>query len=258
VPTTYVRLGDVLVLDLDDDLRERELVACTFAQVLGMRTVLERVGGVDGEFRVPNMRHLWGDRDSETIHTENGVRYRFDPARVMYSPGNLPERQRVATWDVTDETIVDLFAGIGYFSLPLAVHQRPRHIIACEKNPEAFDYLETNVALNHVETIVDPVLGDNRDTAPHGVADRVLMGYLPNPTDFLPLALDCLRPAGGRIHYHNVVDVPAFPATAANELVRSLEAHGWRARIKESVMVKNYGPGTVHAVLDVEVFARAS
>lgn len=259
LPDHYVRLGDVLILDFDEPRRELDsLVAEAYALELRSRSVLVRAGPVTGEFRLPRMSHAWGDRNTETTHVENGIRYRLDPARVMFSPGNLPERQRMASLPVRGETVVDLFAGIGYFTLPLAVHGRPHRIYACEKNPEAYGYLEENVRLNGVEDIVEPRLGDNRDVAPIGQADRVLMGYLPEPTEFLPLALSSLKPTGGSIHYHTVVDAPLFPEAAFRKMQEVLAALQWTATLKESVTVKSFRPGGVHGVLDVEVRARAS
>lgn len=259
VPRTYVRLGDVLVLDLPDEGDAPiARIAAAYAEVLGMRSVLARTGHIEGELRLPTMRHVWGDPDTTTIHAENGIRYKFDPARVMFSPGNLPERQRIAALDVAGETIVDLFAGIGYFTLPLAVHGKPDLVIAIEKNPVSYGFLEENLVLNEVEDRVEPRFGDNRDVAPIGQADRVLMGYLPDPTEFLPLALSCLKRTGGSIHYHTVVDLPLFPAAAFDRLSHVLHALNWKATLKQSVTVKSYGPGEVHGVLDVEVRARGS
>jgi tRNA wybutosine-synthesizing protein 2 len=259
VPRTYVRLGDVLVLDMPASLRAHEYdVAGTWADELRMRSVIARTGHITGELRLPTMRHVWGDPNTETTHVENGIKYRFDPVQVMFSPGNLPERQRVAGLQVEGEIVVDLFAGIGYFTLPLAVHGRPARVIAIEKNPVSYHYLEQNIELNDVAAIVEPRFGDNRDVAPIGQADRVLMGYLPDPTEFLPLALTCLKKTGGSIHYHTVVDLPLFPRTAFEKLQGMLQALDWTATLKESVTVKSYGPGEVHGVLDVEVRARAS
>lgn len=259
VPRTYVRLGDILVLDIPESLRDHEYdVAGTWADELRMRSVVAREGHISGELRLPTMRHVWGDANTETTHVENGIRYRFDPVKVMFSPGNLPERQRVASLRVAGEVVVDLFAGIGYFTLPLAVHGRPARVIAIEKNPVSYQYLQENIELNDVADIVEARLGDNRDVAPIGQADRVLMGYLPDPTEFLPLALSCLKRTGGSIHYHTVVDLPLFPRTAFEKLQGLLQALDWTATLKESVTVKSYGPGEVHGVLDVEVRARAS
>ena len=76
------------------------------------------------------------------------------------------------------EIVVDMFAGIGYFSIPMAVHSKPEKIVSIEINPESFNYLKENLRLNRVEDIISPVLGDCSTAAPEGIADRVIMGYM--------------------------------------------------------------------------------
>lgn len=91
------------------------------------------------------------------------------------------------------ETIVDMFAGLGYFTIPLSSGNRDKIVkyIAIEKNPVSFGYLKQNLVLNSVNTIVEAVNGDNRIVASEliGTCDRILMGYLPNTKDFLPRSL---------------------------------------------------------------------
>ena len=54
-------------------------------------------------------------------HRENGILYSFNATKCMFSWGNLSEKRRMARLSCTDEVIVDLFAGIGYFVLPFLV-----------------------------------------------------------------------------------------------------------------------------------------
>ena len=54
-------------------------------------------------------------------HCENGILYSFNATKCMFSWGNLSEKLHMARLDCTDEVIVDLFAGIGYFVLPFLV-----------------------------------------------------------------------------------------------------------------------------------------
>lgn len=54
-------------------------------------------------------------------HRENGITYSFDATKCMFSWGNLSEKLRMARLDCKEETVVDLFAGIGYFVLPFLV-----------------------------------------------------------------------------------------------------------------------------------------
>lgn len=54
-------------------------------------------------------------------HCENGVIYSFDATKCMFSWGNLSEKLRMGKLDCKEEVIVDLFTGIGYFTLPFLV-----------------------------------------------------------------------------------------------------------------------------------------
>ncbi len=58
----------------------------------------------------------------------------------MFSSGNMNERIRMSNISKPNEVVVDLFAGIGYFTLPIAVYSKPKKIYACEKNPISYDF----------------------------------------------------------------------------------------------------------------------
>lgn len=251
LPRGYFRVGDVLLLELPLPGPEAE-IAEAYARRLRMRSVLGREGGVEGEFREPRTRLLWGDADTTTTHVEVGVKYRIDPARVMWSPGNLAERQRLAAWRLAGETVVDLFAGIGYLTLSLAVHAQASRVVAIEKSPTTFAFLKENLALNGVSERVDARLGDCRDVAPKGVADRVLLGLLPDSLEFLPTALAALKPPGGRLHVHRVVPA-ADIAGAWEEVAARIRAVGATPRLEGTHVVKSFGPRRDHVVFDVEV-----
>lgn len=252
LPQGYFRLGHVLVLDLPLPHPEQE-VARAYAEVLGKRSVLGREGGIEGEFREPRMRLLWGDPNTETEHQEYGVRYRLDPARVMWSQGNLQERGRVSQWRVDGETIVDLFAGVGYWTLPLAVHGMAAKVVAIEKNPTAFHYLEENIQLNGAGDRVQALLGDCRDVAPRDVADRVILGLLPDALPFLETALRALKPTGGWIHVHRVTSAKKSGDECEDEVGDAVERLHRSVRAIATRRIKSYGPRREHIVVDVEV-----
>ncbi len=250
LPDKWELFGDVLVLRLDPGLDRYEAEAArAYADVLGAKTVLRDVGGITGELREPVTKTLLGS-DTVTVHKENGVIYKFDAARIMFSSGNMEERIRMAGVRCDGETVVDMFAGIGYFSLPLAVHQRPRKIIACELNPVSHAYLVENIGLNKVERVVEPILGDNRDLAGDGVADRVIMGYVKTTHEFLPTALRLLRD-GGFIHYHETCPNDLLPARPLKRVVDA--AAGRSVRVLRFKEIKSYAPGVSHVVVDAQV-----
>ena len=252
-PAKWEQHGDVLVLRLPDELLPHaEAVARAYADALGLRTVIHDPAGVRGELREMAGRILLG-ADPVATHVENGVRFRFDATRVMFSSGNLHERMRAARLPVRGETVVDMFAGIGYFTLPLAVHARPARVHALEKNPVSHRFLVENVRLNGVEDVVEPWLGDNRDFPLEGVAHRVLMGYFPGTERFLPKALRLLRPEGGILHYHNTAHAERWTEELTRHVFDAAMDKAWAAEVLDARVVKTHSPGVVHAVLAVKV-----
>jgi len=158
----------------------------------------------------------------------------------------------MATLDVSGEVIVDMFAGIGYFSLPLSVYGAPAKVLACELNPLAHRYLRENARLNKVEGVLEPRLGDNRE-APEGIADRVVMGYVKTTHHFLPKAMRILKPEGGVIHYHETCPVELLPDRPLQRVREAAEAAGRSASLLNFKNIKSYAPGIDHVVLDVQI-----
>ena len=254
LPMKWEKVGEVLILRYPETLRAQSDWICeAYARVLGCKTVFSDVGGIEGQHRVPQVEWLWGSQDAVTAHHENGVRFRLDPATLMFSSGNMAERVRMGQIVKKGETIVDLFAGIGYFTLPMAVHGNPTRIYACEINPISYGFLCQNIVLNHVTETVVPLLGDNRVVAPHGVADRVVMGYLEDTDAYFLVALECLRKNGGIVHYHEAVPTLLCPQRPLHQLERIAVDHDHNVRLLSWREVKSYAPGVSHVVLDVQV-----
>ncbi|MGQ9588372.1 MAG: class I SAM-dependent methyltransferase, partial [Thermoplasmata archaeon] len=250
LPSKWELFGEVLVIRLDPALdRYEHAIAGAYASVLGAKTVLRDVGGITGEHRRPVIRKLLGT-DAVALHKENGIVYKFDAAEIMFSSGNMEERMRMAELECDDEVIVDMFAGIGYFSLPLAVYQRPAHIVACEINSVAHSYLVENIRLNRVAKIVEPVHGDNRDLKGEGIADRIIMGYLKTTHEHLPCALRLLK-SGGIIHYHETCPNELLPNRPIQRLMDS--AKGCEVKVLRSKEIKSYAPGVSHVVVDARI-----
>ena len=249
LPRKWEMFGDVLILKIHPSLQDRKHeIAEAYAGVLGARTVLQDTGGIEGEFREPVMEFLLGD-DAETVHLENGVRFMFDASRIMFSSGNIDERVRMAYIPSHSETIVDMFAGIGYFTIPMAVHSCPKRIYACEKNPVSFKYLKRNIELNHVDDIVEPILGDNREACPEGIADRVLMGYVGSTHLFFDPAFSALKERG-TIHYHETCPEELLPDRPVLRLRAAGRERGYAMKGHTFRKVKSYAPGILHIVVD--------
>ncbi|NOZ77181.1 MAG: class I SAM-dependent methyltransferase family protein, partial [Euryarchaeota archaeon] len=127
-------VGDVLIINLPEALEEERFLVGE--RLLGMfpraRTVVNR-RTIRDPLRRPEAEVIAGDRDTRTVHRENGCLFKLDPTKVMFSAGNVEERRRMAYISGPGETVVDMFAGVGQFTIPMAVHSRPARITAIEK-----------------------------------------------------------------------------------------------------------------------------
>jgi tRNA wybutosine-synthesizing protein 2 len=208
--------------------------------------------GIEGQFRLPKRELLLGS-GTETLHKEHGCFFKQDVTKVMYSKGNLEERKRMSRMG-KGEVVVDMFAGIGYFSIPMAVHSRPKKITGIEINLESFAYLEENIKLNRVEDIIAPIFGDCSKFTPEGTADRVLMGYIGNTDYYLGQAIKTLKSSGGILHYHETVPENLARTRPQERIKKAAETLEKKVEILETRRIKKYSPGILHVVVDARVF----
>lgn len=219
-----------------------------------IRSVLRRTEAISGPFRRPALELIAGSNETETSFSENGCTFHIDPMKVMFSLGNKAERERMSLLG-TDELVVDMFAGIGQFTIPMAVHASPRVIHAIEWNPEAFHYLERNIHENRVGGIVTPHQGDTDIIAievSQGQADRVLMGLVQGTARYLEKGFACLRP-GGVLHFHEICPRPGAIAAAVKIIEHAAQQTDRQVRMLGGRIIKSYSPLNVHVVLDVRV-----
>lgn len=182
----------------------------TFWKELAELFIVKRVAVTsrirDDGYRTPRVTIKSG-RDGWVEHVDNGIKYTFDVTRNMFSKGNITEKLRISNMDCTDEVVVDLFAGIGYFVLPFLVKANAKKVIACEWNPDAVLALSKNLLLNNVNDKCEIREGDNRLVAPKGIANRVNLGLIPTSSASWRVACDALnRTTGGYLHIHENVE----------------------------------------------------
>ena len=253
LPKRWVQIGDVLILPLREELLPYKYeIAKVYAEVLEVKTVL-RKGWILGEFREPHYEIIYG-HDPVTVHKENGILYKLDASRIMFSPANVKERVRMASVAKPNELVVDMFAGIGHLSLPIAKHCKAK-VIAIEKSPYTFRFLVENIELNGVQDRMTAYNIDNREFKGENIADRILMGYVISTHEFIPKALEIAKDEAV-IHYHNTVPERLMPEEPFATFQKTAREHGYEVELLEEHVIKRYAPGVWHVVLDLRVFKK--
>jgi tRNA (guanine37-N1)-methyltransferase len=222
-----------------------------------VKSVWAAIPGVTGEYRL--RRHVWlaGEERSETIYREHGCLFKVDINKVYVSPSLNYEHIRVARLVEPGEVVVNMFAGAGLFSIIVAKYSRPRLVYSIDINPYAYNYMVENIALNRVEGLVEPILGDAKQVVEEklvGVADRVLMPYPELALEYLPYALKALRDGRGWIHIylHIYTSKNEHWRTRAQSIVGDrLRELGARHRVVNIRKIRNVGPRTHQVVVDV-------
>ena len=199
-------------------------------------------------------RILLGD-DDWVIRRESGVDYGYRMTLCMFSSGNVNERRRMGEVTQQEEIVVDLYAGIGYYTLPALVHGGASLVHACEWNPEAIKALEWGLESNGVNERCVVHEGDSKLTSQslEGVADRVFLGLLPSSEDGLEAALRVLNTDGGTLHIHGLAP-SSNHSSWAERVCASVSAIRPGSSIGSGlVRVKSYAPHWDHVVLDLSL-----
>ncbi|MGC8581030.1 MAG: class I SAM-dependent methyltransferase [Thermoplasmata archaeon] len=200
IPTNYKLFGKVVVLYLPKILSPYyEIIGNAYLEVFGIESVIT-IEKIRGEYREP-VAVLIAGKKTDAEYKENGIIYKFDPLRIMLSPGNKYIRSTIPFDIAQNETIIDMFAGIGYFSIPAA---KKASVYSIEKNPLSYHYLKKNVGLNKVNGSLIPIFGDSSNIYIVDTADRIFMGYFGDTENFIPHAI-AMSKKTAVIYYHNAV-----------------------------------------------------
>jgi len=195
---------------------------------------------------------------------ESQLAYVFDATATMFSSGNGSEKARMGRLRAAGETIVDLYAGIGYWTLPLVLRAGAAHVHACDWSPAAVRTLRINLRAHHVPpSRVTVWPGDNAQLLRSpvvGTADRVVLGLIPTSERGWPVAVAVLKPSGGWLHVHaNKGDgelrawVPEL--VAAVGALAAARGRVWRVHVAHVEVVKSFAPHVSHVVVDLHCTA---
>lgn len=244
-------VGDIAIFKVPKELERHKFIIgkALLEKIKPVKSVWCQVGPVSGEYRIRGLEHIAGEKRSLTLYKEHGCLFKVDILRVYFSPRLGTERLRVAGLVEEGETVFNMFAGVGTFSIIIAKKKDRVRVYSSEINPDAYELMLENVRLNKVEGKVIPLLGDSVLHAERlrDQVDRVLMPLPEKAKEFLPKALQTLR-GRGWIHYYTHVhyDGGEDPVEKARTEVKGFNVVFGR-------VVREVGPRLAQVVLDLRV-----
>jgi len=252
-------VGDIAIIEVPQELDAYKKIIgeAVLKTNKNVRTVLAKAGAVSGTYRLRKFSVIGGETKTETVHRELGCQYAVDVAKAYFSPRLSYEHKRVVSLVKENETIVDMFAGVGPFSILIAKTHQNVKVYAIDANPNAFEYLKKNIRLNKAVGEVHPFLGDARrvvDEKVTGIADRVIMNLPEKAIEFVDPACKALKPRGGIIHFYSFVSAPNSLEATKLRLAEAVEKTGRKlTEVPFSRMVRETAPYEWQAVLDANV-----
>ena len=251
LPSSFDIVGDIAIIELPEELMPygRAIGEAILKAHRHIKAVFAKGSAVSGEYRVRELIHLAGERRTETIHRENGIKLRLDVARVYFSPRLATERMRVFRIAREGEVVFDMFAGVGPYSILLA--KKAGTVFACDINPWAVRYLEENRKLNRVSNVI-PILGDVRGIAGQLKADRVVMNLPKFAREFLREAITSTK-KGGMVHYYGFSHEEDLFGEHERIILETAEELGMGAKILGRRKVRPYAPRQFNIAIDFMV-----
>jgi len=265
IPTKWERFSDVAILPQhafsESGWNPDESLWKTVAEALNVKRIA-RMGEVQGEYRNSGVELLLGD-DDWVVRREHGIDFGYNFTQCMWSAGNVTERGRIANGNQEGEKVLDLYAGIGYYTLPFLSEgargpngergqgRGAAHVVACEWNPIAIQALEWSLSENDLAERCSILEGDNRNQQLEPEFDRVNLGLLPTSEEGYPIAIRALKPEGGKLHVHGLAESGKENEWADNLAITLDDLGPFSCSVEHVERVKWYAPHQRHIVVDI-------
>jgi len=254
--SAFDQIGHIIIIRIPDSLiSKKKLIGETLLeQVKSAKSIFYQSSSVDGEFRTRDLEILAGDDKTETEYKESGCRFFVDVRNVFFSPRLSSERTRIAEFVNNDEVIVNMFGGVGIFSI-IAAKMKRCTVFNIDINPLAAKLCKKNIAINKLVGNVISIEGDASqviNSQLENKSDRTLM-LLPEKSDeFLDSAILSTK-SGGIIHYYSHIHADKKSDAAKLSEQHYMQITPVKSTILGSKIVRPVGPRFYQTVVDVKI-----
>lgn len=254
--SAFDQIGDIIIVRIPDALlsKKKKIGEALLNEVKVAKSVFYQASDVEGDFRTRKLEILAGEDKTETEYKEHGCRFIVDVEKAFFSPRLSTERQRIASLTKNGETVINMFAGVGMFSIMVAKAKKCK-VYSIDVNPVASKLCEKNIRLNKLKGEVISINGDAAKIISNKLqdtGDRTLMLLPERSDDFLESAISATR-NGGTIHYYSHIHADKKSEAGKLSEEHFLSVTPVQAEILGSKIVRAVGPRYYQTVVDVKI-----
>ena len=254
--SAFDQIGDIIVIRIPDSLLSKKKIIgeTLLKEVSTAKSVFYQSSDVTGDFRTRSLELLAGEDKTETEYKEFGCRFFVDVEKAFFSPRLSTERERIADIVKDGETVINMFGGVGMFSI-LAAKNKKCTVYNIDINPVASQLCEKNISINKLAGKIISLNGDAAQIVNDQLkekGDRTLM-LLPERSDeFLESAILATKD-GGIIHYYSHIHADKKQDAPKLSEEHYLEVTTVKSEILGSKIVRAVGPRYYQTVVDVKI-----
>jgi len=250
-------IGDLAVIKIPDSLLfKKKLIGDTLLlNIPNLKSIFLQNTAVDGEYRLRGLELIAGENKYVTIYKEYGCKFFVNIASSYFSPRLSTERLRISNLISKNETIINMFAGIGTFSIIIA-KKVPVLIYNIDSNIDAYILSKINSKLNKVQDHIISLHGNAQNIMSSQLCDkkvdRILMPLPEKAFEFIDVSINCLKPSGGYMHFfsHIKSDTKSKVINDSENYVHYLFSK-YNYQIKHTQIVRDVGPRIYQTVTDI-------
>jgi len=252
----FDQIGDIIIIRIPDSLlsKKKTIGETLLQKVKTAKSIFYQSSPVEGNFRIRNLELLAGEDKTETEYKEHGCRFRVDVQKAFFSPRLSTERERIANIISDGEIVINMFGGVGMFSI-IAAKKKKCTVYNIDINPDAIELCKRSVSLNKLKGQVESIVGDASQVIEKKLVDkgdRILM-LLPERSDeFLGSAIKATKSCG-IIHYYSHQHADKRQNAVELSKQHFLQVTPVKSEILGGRMVRPVGPHYYQTVVDVRI-----
>lgn len=252
----FDQIGNIIILRIPDSLLSKRKVIgeVLLEKVKTAKSVYYQSSPVEGDYRIRKVELLAGEDKTETEYKEHGCRFKIDVEKTFFSPRLSTERERIADLIKDGETVINMFGGVGMFSI-VAAKKKKCHVYNIDINPYAARLCSENILLNKLKGTVESIEGDATKIIEERLretGDRVLM-LLPERSDeFLNSAIQSAK-KNAVIHYYCHIHAEKKQYVSSLASQHFLSVVNVKSEVLGAKIVRPVGPRFYQAVVDAAI-----